>query len=256
MVVLEQYGKEPSVVRLLMSIAVVLSSGATAFAQAPQCIIPKNLPAPKVETPPRNEIRRAKVTGNILALSWSPQFCRAHEGDSRHVSQCGVKGQFGFILHGLWPEGQGRNDPAWCAPSGPLSRETIQRNFCVTPSAQLQQHEWQKHGTCATHDPDRYFKAASILYGAMKWPDMMALSFKRPTVAEFVQAFVAANPGLPFAAVRVKTSRGGWLEEVKICLDTDYRQRACPPDVNGTPLRARLKIWREQPKAVAALIRR
>lgn len=243
-------------IRLFVVIAALVSGSTTAFAQAAQCIIPKNLPAPQVETPPPSQIRRTPVTGNVLALSWSPQFCRAHEGDRRHESQCGVKGQFGFILHGLWPEGKGRDDPAWCAPAGPLSRETIQRNFCMTPSAQLQQHEWAKHGTCATGDPDRYFKAASILYNAMNWPDMRALSFKRPTVAEFVQAFVDANPGLPFAAVRVKSSRGGWLEEVKICLDVNYRSRPCPSDVNGAPLRARLKIWREQPKGMATLIRR
>ncbi len=218
-----------------------------AFAQGPSCIIPKNLSRPRVETPPPQQVRNVPVTGNILALSWSPQFCREREGDPRHRDQCGVKGQFGFILHGLWPDGPGRNDPAWCAPSKALSDAVITRNFCMTPSVQLLQHEWQKHGTCATRNPDNYFKAASLLYGALKWPDMNALSRSRPTVAQFIQSFVTANPGLPFAAVRVDVTRGGWLDEVKICLGTNYRPRTCPRDTRGSGLKTRLKIWREEP---------
>jgi ribonuclease T2 len=230
-------------------------ANAAAFAQN-SCVIPKNLPRPQTESPPAGEGRKAVVTGNILALSWSPQFCRAHDGDARYASQCGVKGQFGFILHGLWPDGDGRDDPAWCAPAKLLSPDTIIRNFCMMPSVKLQQHEWAKHGTCAAQDPDRYFKAASILYGAMKWPDMNRLSYKRPSVAEFVQAFVAANPGLPSNAVRVDTTRGGWLGGVKICLNIDYRPRACARDMNGAPPKSRLKIWRDELKAIAMFNRR
>ncbi len=236
-------------------LALSLTISSPALAQGATCIIPKNLPRPQVETPPPGEARNVPITGSILALSWSPQFCREKQGDPRHNGQCQIKGQFGFILHGLWPDGPGRNDPAWCAPAKPLPPALIARNFCMTPSAQLQQHEWQKHGTCATRDPERYFKAASLLFGAIKWPDMNALSYDRPTVAVFIKAFVAANPGLPFNAVRVDTTRGGWLNQVKICLDTNYRARACPGDMRGAGLRNRIKIWRDDQPKLASVIR-
>jgi ribonuclease T2 len=237
--------------RILATLITLTMTGGTAFAQAPQCIIPKNLARPKVERAQPNQMKKAPVTGNILALSWSPQFCRERAGDPRHSSQCNVKGQFGFILHGLWPDGPGRNDPAWCAPATPLPPALLARNFCMMPSVQLQQHQWAKHGTCASRDPDRYFKASAILYDALKWPDMNALSFERPRVGDFIQSFVAANPGLPANAVRVTVTAGGWLDEVRICLDTNYRARPCPRDVGGASPKRTLKIWREELRAIA-----
>jgi ribonuclease T2 len=244
-------------VRILGAVIAFVMTSGTALAQVPQCIVPKNLPRPQVERAPRAQIKNVRVTGNTLALSWSPQFCREHQGDPRHTGQCGVKGQFGFILHGLWPDGPGRNDPAWCAPvTKPLPAALVQRNFCMTPSAQLQQHEWSKHGTCATRDPERYFKAASILYAALKWPDMNALSFRRPQVGTFIESFAAANPGVPKNAIRVTVTSGGWLDEVRICLDTDYRPRACGNDAGGASPRRALKIWREPLKAIALVSHR
>lgn len=229
---------------IMLFLILCFGANAAAYAQN-SCAIPRNLPRAQVETAPAGAARAAKVTGHILALSWSPQFCRERAGDARHSAQCGTRGQFGFILHGLWPDGAGRDDPAWCAPAAPLSPQLVARNFCMMPSVKLQQHEWAKHGTCATKDPARYFAASSALYNALKWPDMNALSYARPSVATFVQRFVAANPGVPFKSVRVQTTRGGWLDEVMICLGTDYRPRACERDTRGASLKSSLKIWRD-----------
>jgi ribonuclease T2 len=237
--------------RMFLSL-IALSVTTPALAQGPSCLIPKTIASPRVETPPRGQVKRVPVRGNTLALSWSPQFCRENEGNPKHASQCSVKGQFGFILHGLWPEGQGNAAPAWCAASRPLDAALIRKHFCMTPSAQLLQHEWQKHGTCATSSPDRYFAAASLLYNALRWPDMNALSYAQPSVAEFAAAFSAANPDIPVSAISVQVTRGGWLDEVKICLDTNYRPRACAGRRGANP-RMRLKIWRENPKALALL---
>src|SRR6266576_5176162 len=35
----------------------------------------------------------------VLALSWSPEFCRRHPTKAECVS-----GKFGFVVHGLWPQ--------------------------------------------------------------------------------------------------------------------------------------------------------
>ena len=114
----------------------------------------------------------------------------------------------------------------------------------MMPSVSLQQHEWAKHGTCMTKDPEPYFKASSYLFDALHWPNMDKLSRSRITVGQFILAFVAQNPGLQPNMIRVETSGGNWLEGVRICLDTAYKPRACPRDERGARARAALKIWR------------
>ncbi len=217
----------------------------TAFAQAQQCKVPDALPTPERESPPPGEVVNIRGTQNLLSLSWSPQFCRAAGDRAENRYQCsGEAGKFGFILHGLWPDVAGRRDPAWCGPAKPLPRALIRQHFCMTPSPDLLQHEWAKHGTCATSDPDKYFKAASLLYGALKFPDMDYLSRRRITVATVMGAFASQNPGIAPNMVSVQTTRDGWLQEVRICLDANMRPRRCAPEDRGTKPTRFVKIWR------------
>jgi ribonuclease T2 len=233
--------------RFLLALALVVFLPAQALAQASACQIPNTLPEARAETPPAGEVRNVPPTGYTLALSWSPQFCRQKGDEPKNDLQCsGSAGRFGFILHGLWPDGPGRDDPAWCAPAKPLSTALIKRNLCMMPSVHLQQHEWAKHGTCATSDPDRYFRAASLLFNAVKWPDMDRLSRSRPSMGRFIGAFTAANPGLRSDMIQVQTAGGNWLSEVRICLGTDYKPRTCPRDSGRTRYKSALKIWRNE----------
>lgn len=39
----------------------------------------------------------------VTALSWSPNWC-ALEGDARGSPQCDCTTEFGWVLHGLWPQ--------------------------------------------------------------------------------------------------------------------------------------------------------
>ena len=67
--------------------------------------------------------------------------------------------------------------------------------MCATPSAQLIQHEWAKHGTCTGLNPADYFGKSGGLYARLRYPDMNALSRGPLTVGQFTAAFAAANPG-------------------------------------------------------------
>lgn len=234
---------------LLVLAILVLLLPTPAIAQADQCRIPDRIAAPRLLTPPPGERRMTPIDGHTLALSWSPQFCRTRARDPRHRLQCGGAdnggvGRFGFILHGLWPEGRGPDWPQWCRAAPSLPRALVRRHLCTTPSVDLIHREWAKHGSCMTRDPARYLSAGTRLFEAMRYPDMAALSRRRVTVRQFANAFAARNRGLSPDMLRVQTDRRGWLTEVRICLARDARPRRCPAHMRGAAGGSRLRIWR------------
>jgi ribonuclease T2 len=232
--------------RAIALLAAVTAPGA-ASAQAYRCAIPAELPAPRVEGPTARDPRRVLPIGSYtLAISWSPQFCRSG-GSGRPASQfqCAGGNRFGFVLHGLWPDGRGREWPQYCRPAAALPREVIRRNLCTTPSAQLLQHEYAKHGTCMGISPAAYFDRSSRLYARLRYPDMDALSRRRAlTTGQFLQAFARANPGLSPDMLRVTADRQGWLDEVWLCLDTRFAYARCPAGQSGRRAGLPLRIWR------------
>ncbi len=224
---------------LLAGFAALLSSSVQS--QAWQCVPPANLPRPKPEFPKPNEARRVPVAGYLLTLSWSPEYCRDH----KDTLQCsGKMGDFGFVLHGLWPEGAGKNYPMWCKSAALVPPKVIAQNICMTPSVQLLQHEWAKHGTCMARRPEAYFGAAKLLYDAVVMPDMAKLSRAPLNARGVADAFAAINPGLPASAIAVHTSEQGWLDEVRICLGKDLKPETCGPGKKGAPDNAVVKVWR------------
>jgi ribonuclease T2 len=239
----------------VLPVAAFLAGSTTyvpATAQAWQCKAPASLSRPIIEPQPAGEIRRTPVSSYILALSWSPEYCRGRSKDPDMALQCDGKiGDFGFILHGLWPEARGPDYPMWCSTAGVLSRKLVADNICMTPSVQLLQHQWAKHGTCMARRPETYFGAARLMFEAIDFPDMDRLSRQgdkagqaRLNAAGLAEAFATYNDGLPASAVRVKLNQRGWLQEVRICLGKDFMPQACPRFVQGARDKAVVKIWR------------
>jgi ribonuclease T2 len=218
-----------------------------ALAQAQQCTVPQSLPDVRPENPRPGEVRNLRATSYLLALSWSPEFCRRRGDDPQQATQCGgASGTFGFILHGLWPDVAGKEDPAWCGPAKPLDEALIRRHFCMTPSPQLLTHEWSKHGTCASTDPEKYFKAASLLFEALRFPDMDRLSRSRLTVSGLKTAFVSANRGIRPDMIAVDLNKDGWLRGVNLCLDANLKPRSCAPEDKLARPERLLRIWRAE----------
>lgn len=235
--------------RLRAVATLLLALPGLAHAQVRECRIPDRIAAPRAESARPGERRIVPVTNHLLALSWSPEFCRTRGRDPAHRMQCGGlanggAGRFGFILHGLWPETNGPRWPQWCRPVGALPRTLVRDHLCTTPSVRLIQHQWAKHGSCMTRDPGRYLRAGSILYRAVRYPDMDRLSRGRLTVAQFARAFAAANRGVSTDMISVRSNRRGWLTEVRICLARDFRPQPCRTWQRGARPNETLRIWR------------
>lgn len=230
--------------KLLAAIAALLIPAAL-HAQALQCDIPAQLPRPRADGPSEKEpVRKLPVGSYTLALIWGPQECRSYGNNPDNRFLCKSGNRFGFFLHGLWPDGEGKDWPQYCAPVGLLPPQVIRQNLCATPVVQRIQHEWAKHGPCMSRRPEDYFARSTGLYRQLNYPDMRALSRKPLTTARLAQAFAAANPGMRADAVRVRTNRQGWLEELWLCLDKRFRYDRCKPGTGGLPGPASVKIWR------------
>ena len=220
-----------------------------AQAQALKCAVPGNIERPKPDLASTSEPQRLlPIGGYTLALTWAPEYCHSHTRDAKARMECGSGNRFGFTLHGLWPDGLGKEWPQYCAAAPVLPDKLIRQHLCATPSAQLIQHEWAKHGTCLQTTPDGYFARSTGLYGKLKFPDMDALSRAPVTAGKLADAIAAANPGLPASAIRVTKNAKGWLDELWLCLDKQFAFARCKTGTGGVPGDAAIKIWRG-PKA-------
>jgi ribonuclease T2 len=236
------------IVRVFAAALVAMLAPATAIAQAPACSLPSTLTPPRVEGPTDREPKRVlPIGGYTLAVSWNPQYCRTHKGRAEDSFQCGGRNRFGFTLHGLWPDGPGKDWPQYCRPGELLAEATLRRNLCATPSTQLLQHEWAKHGTCMSPDPDSYFATSTKLYRSLRFPDMDSLSRRPLTASGFAAAFAAVNPGMKGNMIRLNIGKGGWLEEAWICLGTNMKPHRCPSTQGGATGNVSVKIWRGGP---------
>jgi ribonuclease T2 len=232
-------------VRALAAIGAVLALlPGTALAQAYQCRIPQApLSVPQVARD--GPVRRVPVTGYTLALTWSPEYCRYRTGRAADRRQCsGTSGRFGFVVHGLWPEGRG-TWPQWCPTTRNPSSRDLAASLCTTPSAALLAHEWAKHGSCMVRTPTSYFKVTRILWNSLRWPDFDRISRTEGlTAGQIRQAFADANRYWEPEHVGLVVNERGWLTEMRLCYGKDFMPARCEARRFGPRDSAPVKIWR------------
>lgn len=167
----------------------------------------------------------------VMALSWSPTFCDL-EGRAEGSEQCEAGEDYGWILHGLWPQYE-RGWPSDCPTDQPdPSRRMTASMADVMGSGGLAWYQWQKHGRCAGLHPRDYFDLAREAYGAVTRPPVFrALTEDIRLPASVVEeAWLEANPGLRPDMLTV-TCRAGHIQEVRICLSKSLVPRYCSADV-------------------------
>jgi ribonuclease T2 len=164
----------------------------------------------------------------MLVLSYAPDFC-AQAGGNKDPRECGPGRRLGFIVHGLWPQGETTRGPQNCGNASPVSAAIIQATLGYIPVDSLIQHEWRTHGSCSGMSAADYFAALRKARDAVKVPAEIDQPSAQVSItpAEAQTKLAAANPGYPKTAFRTTCYRNAELQEIRVCLDKDFRPRAC-----------------------------
>lgn len=167
----------------------------------------------------------------VLSLSWSPDWC-VLEGDAKGSPQCDDDKDFGWVLHGLWPQ-YDRGYPSYCRTikrDPPRSLTNAMADIMGTSG--LAWYQWKKHGRCAGLSAEAYFNTARRAFEAVTRPPVFRKidhQLKlRPTVIE--EAFLDSNPNWGADMVTI-TCKSGYIQEARICLTKDLTPRDCGADV-------------------------
>jgi ribonuclease T2 len=164
----------------------------------------------------------------LLVLSYAPDFCSQPQGN-KDPRECGAGRHVGFIVHGLWPQGETTRGPENCGPASSVPQAIVQATLNYIPTESLIQHEWTAHGTCSGLSTDDYFAALRKARDSVTLPDdlnqpsqMLQLS-----PAQVESKVAAANPTFPATAFRTSCYQDGELQEVRACLNKDLSPREC-----------------------------
>lgn len=223
----------------ILAAGVVLAPAAALA--TPACVAPRNLKPWPLETPKPAQIQSGvTIAYHLLTISWAPEWCRTN-GQPVTEQRLDCEKPAGFFLHGLWPNGAAPPYPGYCRPVKGISVQTLRRMYCRTPSSELLQHEWQKHGACGWSDADSYFRQASKLYDRVVMPRVESVAPEALTAGALRNAFAAKNPWLQPDMIWVEARADQRLLEVRICHDLKFRPMSCTGGL-GAPDNARLRL--------------
>lgn len=167
----------------------------------------------------------------VLSLSWSPTWC-AIEGDARQSPQCDADADFGWVLHGLWPQYH-RGWPSYCPtvernPSRAMTNDMAD----VMGTAGLAWHQWNKHGVCTGLSASQYYSLSREAFDSVVRPPVFRQLDKPVRLPAKVveEAFIKANPQLEADMITI-TCKDGRIQEARICLSKSLELVPCGRDV-------------------------
>jgi len=167
----------------------------------------------------------------VMALSWSPSWCN-REGDRRNSPQCDPSEDFGFVLHGLWPQYE-NGWPSDCRSDfRDPSRADTRAMADIMGSSGSAWHQWKKHGRCSGLASDDYYDLMREAYGLVNRPEVLRQIKDALDVAPLVveDAFMEINDELDPDEITI-TCKSGQLQEARICMTKDLEFRRCGSDV-------------------------
>ena len=167
----------------------------------------------------------------VLALSWSPNWC-AIEGDSKGSNQCDARHDYGWILHGLWPQYH-HGFPEYCRSNYRApSRGQTNAMADIMGTGGLAWHQWRKHGACSGLSSEDYYALSRKAYASVTRPPIfrkLDKPIKQP--ASVVEAaWLKNNPQLEADGLTI-TCKQGYIQEARICFSRDLKPVPCGQDV-------------------------
>jgi len=173
----------------------------------------------------------------LLALSWSPAFCASPAGQKESKKeQCSAN--FGFVIHGLWPQFSAGGWPENCIED---AEDVDSDNALIAQTGPLQipkgdlgflDHEWKKHGTCDSASQVEYFRDTATAASRVTIPKEIASpnEERRISVQRLRDELINSNKGLSADAIEVNFDRSGKLiTEIHICLSKKFEFTPCLP---------------------------
>lgn len=176
----------------------------------------------------------------LLSMSWAPDFCALPSGN-KDPRECGRGRNIGFVVHGLWPQGEQGRGPEHCANGRPVADRIVQTMLDYIPTPSLIQHEWTNHGTCTGLSAADYFEQVRKARDSVQIPG----DFKSPqqpmnlSAPDIEAKFAAANPKFPKGAFRTSCASSA-LEEVRVCFTKELSPRECGPSAGECRMRQML----------------
>jgi len=172
----------------------------------------------------------AQFSYYLLVLSDAPDFCD-EPGGNKDPRECGAGRHLGFVVHGLWPQGETSRGPENCGAASPVSQAIVQATLKYIPTESLIQHEWTTHGTCSGLTAADYFAALRKARDSVTLPADLNQPSQRlqTTPAQIESKLAAANPSFPKTAFRTSCYHDGELQDLRVCLNKDLSARACGP---------------------------
>ncbi|KJZ20728.1 ribonuclease T2 family protein [Loktanella sp. S4079] len=167
----------------------------------------------------------------VLSLSWSANWC-ALEGDARNSPQCDEAEDFGWILHGLWPQYE-RGYPSFChTPHRAPSRRQTGEMADIMGTSGLAWHQWRKHGVCTGLSSEDYYALSREAYARVTRPPVFRTIDREITVPASVieEAFLKDNSALSADQITI-TCKSSYIQEARICMTRDLEFRDCGADV-------------------------
>jgi ribonuclease T2 len=176
----------------------------------------------------RKPANSAEFSYYMLVLSYAPDFCAQPQG-TKDPRECGTGRHVGFVVHGLWPQGESTRGPENCGPARPVAQAIVQSMLSYIPTESLIQHEWAAHGTCSGLSAADYFAAVRKARDSVSMPAQLNQPSRRIQVSrdDLESNFAAANTGFPRDAFRTSCYRDDELQEVRICMNKDLSPRTC-----------------------------
>lgn len=166
----------------------------------------------------------------VLSLSWSPNWC-ALEGDAKQSPQCDSSQDFGWVLHGLWPQYH-RGWPAFChTPHRNPPRSLSHEMADIMGTSGLAWYQWKKHGVCSGLSAPDYYALSRRAYAQVVRPEIFR-KLQDPVrlpASVVEQAFLKANPTLEPDMLTI-TCRQDRIQEARICLSKDLKPVPCGRD--------------------------